>query len=215
MRFCKKWLSTLACGLILLSAAFLAQAAEIGIRDARLSAADDAYTLSADFSVPINPRLEEAIGKGVVVYFTVEFELTRARWYWFSEQVAHKSRTFQLSYHALTRQYRLSTGALHQQFNTLDQALLVMSRMRSWSVVDKAELRHDQLYQVGLRMYLDLSQMPKTFQVSALANKDWNLQSDWQRWKFQPSEAPTVTPAAPTVPAAPAEAASPAPGEAR
>ena len=206
MHFCKKWLSTLACGLILFSAAFLAQAAEIGIRDAKLIAVDDAYALSADFSVPINPRLEEAIGKGVVIYFTVEFELTRARWYWFSEQIVHKGRTFQLSYHALTRQYRLSTGALHQQFNTLDQALLVMSRMRAWPVIDKAELRSDQPYQVGLRMYLDLSQMPKTFQVSALANKDWNLVSDWQRWKFQPTEAPV---------AASAEAVGPAPGEAR
>jgi hypothetical protein len=46
-------------------------------------------------------------------------------------------------------------------------------------------------------MRLDLSQMPKTFQVNALANRDWNLSSDWARWIFTPPE-----PVAPAVPAA-------------
>jgi len=52
-----------------------------------------------------------------------------------------------------------------------------------------------------LRMHLDLTQMPKTFQVSALANKDWNLGSEWVRWGFTPSD--TVLPVTQQVPAAP------------
>ena len=89
---------------------------------------------------------------------------------------------------------------MHQSFDTLDEALRVMSHLRNWQVLDKGEVKAGQNYVAALRLRLDLTQMPKTFQVSALANKDWNLSSDWLRWSFSPSEAsppPSTAPAAP------------------
>ena len=63
-----------------------------------------------------------------------------------------------------------------------------MARLRQWLVIEKGEVHAGQTYQAGLRMRLDLSQLPKTFQVSALSSRDWNLSSDWQRWLFTPTE---------------------------
>jgi len=164
------------------------QAADISLRNPQLELTDDSYALSADFNINFNTRLEEVISKGVVLYFVIDFELTRSRWYWFDEVVLHRNRTIQLSYHALTRQYRLSTGSLHQGYATLDEALRVMARLRYWPVIDKGEIRGDKVYQAAVRMRLDLSQMPKTFQVSALSSRDWSLNSDWVRWVFTPAE---------------------------
>ena len=59
-----------------------------------------------------------------------------------------------------------------------------MSQLRGWQVVDKGMLHEGLAYQAGLRLRLDLTQMPKTFQVSALSSRDWNLGSDWLRWRF-------------------------------
>jgi len=188
MRSCEKLFRSLCCLVVLLLAAQSVQALEISVREPQLSANDEGYILSANFNINFNSRLEEAVNKGVVLYFTVDFDLSRSRWYWLNEQVVRKSKTFQLSYHALTRQYRLSTGALHQTFVTQEEALKVLSRIRNWPVLEKGAVKYDQTYQAGLRMYLDLAQMPKTFQVSALANKDWAVSSDWVRWKFTPSE---------------------------
>lgn len=165
-----------------------AQAADISLRNPQLEAADDGYALSADFNINFNTRLEEVISKGVVLYFVVDFELTRSRWYWFDEPIIRRSRTIQLSYHALTRQFRLSTGSLHQGYATLDEALRVMSRLRHWPVIEKGDVRADLTYQAALRMRLDLTQMPKTFQVSALSSRDWSLNSDWLRWTFAPAD---------------------------
>ncbi len=103
-----------------------------------------------------------------------------------------RSQTFQLSYHALTRQYRLSSGALHQSFPTLDDAQRILSRLRNWQVLEKGSVKYDQTYLAAVRMRLDLSQMPKTFQVNALANRDWNLSSDWARWSFTPVDPATA-----------------------
>ena len=170
-----------------------AHGADISLRNPRLEAGDDDYLLSADFNVNFNPRLEDAVNRGVVLYFAVEFELSKSRWYWFDEQVLRRNKTFQLYYHALTRQYRVSTGGLHQSFPTLEEALRVMARLRNWVVIDKGEVGVGQTGTAKLRLRLDLTQMPKTFQVSALSNKDWNLESEWARWPFVNAEAAPVS----------------------
>nr|WP_228273600.1 DUF4390 domain-containing protein [Rhodocyclus tenuis]MBB4246157.1 hypothetical protein [Rhodocyclus tenuis] len=188
---CGRLFRSLLAGSLLLLASYAALAAsssEVEVRNPQLVAADDGWSLSADFSFDFNARLEEAVTRGVILYFVVDFDLARTRWYWLDDKVASRSQTFRLSYHALTRQYRLSTGALHQNFATLDEALRMLSRLRNWQVLDKAAVRNDETYLASLRMRLDLSQMPKTFQVSALANRDWSLSSDWVRWSFAPAD---------------------------
>jgi len=194
MRCCRRLESILLCLAVFFCAAFPVRAADIAANSAQLLTSDDGYSLSADFSVTLNPRLEEAVSRGVVLYFAADFELTRSRWYWFDEKVVRRSRTFQLSYHALTRQYRLSSGALHQSFASLNEALRVLSRVRHWQVIEKDEIQADSTYLASVRLRLDPSQMPKTFQVSALSNRDWSQSSEWLLWNFSPSD--TGTPAA-------------------
>lgn len=165
-------------------AANLASADEIAVREARLVAEEDGFVLHADFDVMLTPRLENALHMGVALYFTTEFECTRPRWYWLDERVASVSRSTRLSFHALTQTYRLSTGTLHQSFPTLDEALHVLGRVRHWIVLGNDQLRAEASYEVAARMRLDISQLPKPFQVSALANREWTLASEWTRWAF-------------------------------
>jgi len=37
-----------------------------------------------------------------------------------------------------------------------------------------------------LRLRLDLTQLPKPFQVTAIGNKDWNITAEVKRWSFTP-----------------------------
>ena len=186
MHCCGKFLRSLffVAAALLVSLATLA--AEVEISNPQLFLGEEGYVLSADFSIDFNPRLEDAVAKGVILYFVADFEITRARWYWLDEKIASRTQTFRLSYHALTRQYRLSTGALHQGFDTLDEALRMLGRLHNWSVLEKGAVKLDDTYLASLRFRLDLTQMPKTFQVTALSNKDWNLASEWVRWSFTP-----------------------------
>ncbi len=163
----------------------LAVAAEIEIANPQVQATEDGYALSADFRFELNSRLEEAVSKGVVLYFVADFEMTRGRWYWFDEKLVVRSQVFSLSYHALTRQYRLSTGGLHQSFATLTEALAVLSRLRNWTILERGDrsLRAGESAQAALRLRLDITQLPRPFQISALGNKDWSLGSDWKTWQ--------------------------------
>ena len=169
--------------ILLAVGAALAHAQGIDVRRATLSVAEDGYVLDAQFDVALTHTLEEALNKGVPLYFRVEFELTRPRWYFFSDRVAYLQQEYRLSYNALTRQYRLGTGTLHQNFGTMAEALEVMSRIRRRQDVDSGSLRKDTPYTAALRMRLDTSQLPKPFQLSAVASREWNVSSDWYRWQ--------------------------------
>ena len=103
----------------------------------RCAARRDGLALDVDFGFELTPRLAEVVANGVPLYFSVEFELTRRRWYWFDETAASQRLSLRLSYHALSRQYRLSTGLLQQSFPTLEEALNVLQRVRNWLVVDR------------------------------------------------------------------------------
>ncbi|MGH8710423.1 MAG: DUF4390 domain-containing protein [Burkholderiales bacterium] len=160
----------------------------IQVRSAKLDMDTDGYRLNADFDISFTHTLEDALNKGVALYFVTEFELARPRWYWFDQKVVELRQQFKLSYNALTRQYRLSVGVgtLYQNYATLEEAVNVMSQLHNRLVADKDALQKGQKYAAALRMKLDLSQLPKPFQVNALASNDWTLSSDWYRWEVTP-----------------------------
>jgi hypothetical protein len=172
------------CLTALLLAVLPVRAGSIEPLSASLSAGEDNYRLAADFNIDLGARLEEVVSRGVPLYFNLEFELTRQRWYWFSEHVAGQVIVHRLSYNALTRQYRLTTGGLHQNFSTLGEALRVLSRVVSLPVADRAALKPGESYQAALRLMLDRSQLPKPFQVDAIANKDWQVDTRAIEWQF-------------------------------
>ena len=164
------------------------QADTIPARSAELRLEEDWYVLDAEFDLVLNPTLEEAIGRGVPLYFVVEFELQRPRWYWLDDTVVQSAISYRLSYNALTRQYRLSSGtsAFYQTFPSLEEAQRMISRVKGRKVVEKSMLFKGWRYDAGARLRLDTAQLPKPFQISALTSRDWNLQSDWIRWSFVP-----------------------------
>jgi hypothetical protein len=125
----------------------------------------------------------------VPLYFVVEFELTRPRWYWFDEKAAARRIQLRLSYHALSRQYRLSTGVLQRNYPTLEEALNVLRRVRNWLVVDRSAGLADASYEAAVRMRLDGTLLPKPFQLSAITSRELNLESPWKRFTFRPPAA--------------------------
>jgi hypothetical protein len=186
--FAQGWVALVLCAA--LAAASAARADEIEVADARLVATEDGVVLAADFAFELNPRLAEAVTNGVPLYFAVEFELMRPRWYWFDEKAAAKRLQLRLSYHALSRYYRLSTGVLQQNYPTLEEALNVLRRVRNWQVVDRGAGLTDANYEAAVRMRLDVTLLPKPFQLSALTSRDLNLESPWKRFGFRPAAYP-------------------------
>lgn len=145
------------------------------------------YALAADFHVPLTPSLVDALARGVPLYFVAEFELRRPRWWWFDAVDIERSMTWRVAYHALTRQYRLTQGGIIQPFDSIEEALRTLARLRGWRVVDEDEVEAGVDYEARVRLRLDTSQLPKPFQIGGLTSRDWNPQAEWKQFKFTPS----------------------------
>jgi len=183
-------LSALVLALLLL-AAVAAHAGSIEPKRAALTAGEDGYTLSAEFALDLGNRLEDAVARGVPLYFNLEFVLERSRKYWVNEHVTNRSLTYRLSYSSLTRQYRLTTGNLHQNFGSLEEALRVVGRIAALPVVEKDAIRSGESYEAAVRLALDRSQLPKPFQVDAITDRALQVDAKVLRWQFV---APAVAP---------------------
>lgn len=156
----------------------------VGFHYNEIVALDDHYVVNATVANVPQTRIEELVQAGVSVPFVAEFVLSRSRWYWFDEVVVERVIDMRLSYHALTRQYRLAVGGLHRSFPSFDQAFAALLAIRNWAVADMSQLTAGQSYNAALRFRLDTSELPKPFQVAALGSRDLDISTNWVRWTF-------------------------------
>lgn len=185
---------------LLLSVAPARAEDRIAVVEASLAAsansAEPGIVVNAEFEFDLPWSLEDAVNRGVALYFVADFELYRTRWYWFDRRVAAVSLTHRLTYSPLTRQYRVARGALALPFDTLAEALTSIRRIRGWKVLERGAVQPGDDYRAQIRMRLDTSQLPRPFQINALTNRDWTLTSDWRSVRI-PAAALHAVPATP------------------
>ena len=142
-------------------------------------------SVALQFDLP--EQVEDALYKGVTLYFVQEAEIISARWYWRDKTVKKTARYMRLSYQPLTRRWRLHVSStpltdgsmaasLGQSFDTLDEALAIVKRMRSWKLASADELSDSNDYLVKFSFRLDTTQLPRIFQFSPFGGGGLNLQ---------------------------------------
>ncbi len=177
----------LFCILGILAAAVHAQAQNVTeISQFKVERSDDEILVSAQVLFELPTVVEDALLKGVPLFFVTETSLLRERWYWYDKQVGNAERHMRLAYQPLTRRWRLNvaTGAgrdavlglaLNQSYDTLAQALAAIKRVSRWKIADASELDLSIKYKVEFRFRLDLNQLPRPFQIGTLGQSDWDL----------------------------------------
>ncbi|MBK9161400.1 MAG: DUF4390 domain-containing protein [Nitrosomonadales bacterium] len=188
MRYFKKAFSVLLrsallVGLLLTSV----YADDVFVNKSEMRSGEEGYQIYVDYDIKLTDVVQQALSRGIPIYFVSEFSLKRSRWYWLDEEIFLGQQTVKLSYSVLTRQYRISRGALFQNFASLDDALDILSRQSSDFIPAEAMQKSGD-YTVAVRLRLDTTQLPKLFQVNMLTGKDWTLDSGWYRWVIRPDE---------------------------
>lgn len=152
-------------------------AAAQGVELSTLRAARADGFIELEFAARITlPRaVEEALQRGVPVYFVAEAELMRNRWYWRDERIARVSRTWRLGFQPLTGNWRLSLGGLSQSYATLAEALAVASRSAGWRLVEASQVDADKSYYVEFSYRLDTSQLPGPMQFGLGGQGEWSI----------------------------------------
>ena len=168
----------------------IAYAEGIKLRQLQVEPVDQAWVINASYQIELPQDLSDAVKKGITFYFLTEFNVTRGRWYWFEEKPITAIKKIKLSYQPLTQLYRVNVGALTLSANSLEEALIQVGAIAGWQVAELSALDNGRQYDAAIRMRLDLSQLPKPFQINALNAREWNLTSDWHQFSFTPKYRP-------------------------
>jgi hypothetical protein len=159
--------------LTLLCAAAGVQAQGVELNALELRASEGTLTLEFSARLTLSRAIEDALRRGVPMYFDVEATLFRSRWYWRDERVARVSRSYRLSYQPLTGSWRVGLGPLGQSYATLSDAMAVLSRVGGWPLAEGSQLDTGQRYYLEFSYRLDPTQLPQPLQIG-LGN-DWSL----------------------------------------
>ncbi len=158
----------------------------IKLRQIQLEPVEQKWTINASYQIELPPELSDAVKKGITFQFLTELNVTRGRWYWFEEKPITAVKIIKLSFQPLTQLYRVNVGALTLSANTLEEALIQVGAIAGWQVAELSALDNGRQYDGVIRMRLDLSQLPKPFQINALNAREWNLSSDWHQFVITP-----------------------------
>jgi hypothetical protein len=184
--------------LLALALTLLAGAAVAGVElgQLRLDRQEQGLVLHAHLRLELGATVEDALMKGVAVHFVAEADLMQDRWYWYDRKVAQVSRYYRLAYQPLTRQWRLqvasepmamgaATTSLAQTFDSLQAALDVIRLQSGLKLTETGDVQSDVRQYVVYRFRLDMSQLPRPFQIAAGSQSGWNLNLS-QTMRIQP-----------------------------
>lgn len=151
------------------------QAQGVDLSTFEVSRADGELLLDFVARPGLSKAVEDAMQRGVPIYFVAQATLYRSRWYWRDERVARVTRTWRLSYQPLTSSWRVGFGTLSQSFSSAEEALAVASRAARWKVADLDQLEPDERYYLEFSYRLDDNQLPRPMQLDLAAQADWQL----------------------------------------
>ncbi|OGB07992.1 MAG: hypothetical protein A3E25_01535 [Burkholderiales bacterium RIFCSPHIGHO2_12_FULL_69_20] len=158
-------------GLSVLATPAWAQAVEL--KQLKLERRDGELVLDFSTRLSLGAAIEDALHRGVPLYFNAQAAVYRNRWYWRDERMGRAIRTWRLAYQPLTASWRLSLGGLSQGYDSLSEALAPLTRVSGWHLLALDKIEPGERYYVEFSFKLDNSQLPQPMQIDL--GGDWKL----------------------------------------
>jgi len=147
---------------------------------------EDVYQISAQFDLELSNTVQEALLKGIPVYFVVDAKVYRDRWYWSDKLVSAAQRHIRISYQPLTRRWRMQVASqpivqsglgvsLMQTYDSLEEVMVNLRRLNRWKFADAAQIETGAGHRLEFAFFLDLSQLPRPLQMGAAGQSEWEL----------------------------------------
>lgn len=154
--------------------------------------------MSGNWRFELPSALEDALLKGITLYFVTEVDITQERWYVYNQRVAHAERHVRLFYQPLIRRWRVNISpqpfsasglgvSLGQSYDSADDALNAVRRIIQWRIANAVDVNMDAKPTLSINFKLDINQLPRPLQIGAIGHSEWNIgYSKTQRMELAP-----------------------------
>ena len=152
------------------------QQGSIEIKNLSAQQTEEGVYLQFNLWVQLPSVAEDALKRGVPLYFVAWADIYRSRWYWFDQRIGGDKKTWRLSYQPLTGQYRVSLGGLAQNFSQLRDVLATISQASQWQVCESNQIIPTEKHHIEFSWKLDTSQLPSPLQLGiANSTSEWSM----------------------------------------
>lgn len=170
----------------------------VELQDLKLDRQDTALTMSGTWQFELPATLEDALLKGITLYFVTEVDINQERWYVYTQRVAHAERHVRVFFQPLTRRWRVNISpqpfnvsglgmSFGQSYDTAEEAMSVVRRIVQWRIANTTDYNPDAKQTISINFKLDLKQLPRPLQIGAAGQSDWNISYDkTQRLELKP-----------------------------
>jgi len=164
----------------------------------KLERQESALYMSGEWRFDMPSALEDALLKGITLYFVTEVEITQERWYVYNQRIANAERHVRVFYQPLTRRWRVNISpqpfnlsglgmSLGQSYDTAEEAMTAVRRIVQWRIANAADFNPDAKQSISINFKLDLKQLPRPLQIGVSGHTDWNIfYSKSQRLELTP-----------------------------
>ncbi len=165
--------------LLLFSQAILAE--NIEVTTAKIQLKDGIYQLDARINYSLHHELTDALHSGISLPLKVIIRVYVPYDYWLNENVAFLKQRYELSYHALSRQYIVlnHNSNVRNSFNSLTNALNYLGKIDALPIMDQQLLNSDKNYRVQLRAAINTGQLSIPLRLSSYFYGPWHSKSPW------------------------------------
>jgi hypothetical protein len=152
-----------------------ARAAEPEVTSFEVIHNEEGVLLSYSLGLELSRSVDDALTKGVPLFFVAEAEVFRNRWYWRDQRVAHAVRVWRIVYQPLTTTYRVTFLGLSQNYTSREEAFAAISRGSRWKIAEPGQVEEGSHHYVEFNFKLDTSLLPRPMQIGIGGQSDWAL----------------------------------------
>lgn len=170
----------------------------VELQELKLDRQEAALYMSGTWQFELPSALEDALQKGITLYFVTEVEIRQERWYFYNQRVAFAERHVRLFYQPLTRRWRVNISpqafnvsglgvSLGQSYDTAEDAINAVRRIAQWRIANATDYNPEAKQTISINFKLDLKQLPRPMQIGLAGQSDWNIgYNKTQRLELKP-----------------------------
>jgi hypothetical protein len=164
----------------------LAYASDLEVRNATPFNENHFYLVDLDLRIDLAADPMAALKSGVPLTFIVDIAVERDRSWLPNKRLVHVAHRIRLERHALSNKYLLlgvpqSPG---ENFPTLEAALEFLAHLKGMPIVAEDRLPFRPGLQLGVRIHLDVEDLPAPLRLTAYIAPSWWLASGWKWTDF-------------------------------
>lgn len=149
---------------------------------------EDNYKIAIEATIKMSEEQVEILKNGISLTFSYTFVIEeKIGVAWLEGDNEPKTYNYTVSYNALTQQYVVNSHRhkKYENFPTLSLALAYVAEPKNMNI-EIVNRHQNRVYRGGVRLKLDINELPTPLRVPAYLSKEWNLDTGWKYWEFAP-----------------------------